>query len=517
MENNTRKYEEFRKRYPEFIYHSYEMEEQGDFLQVTYHFEIPGLAEFSPAWTFPRPRAAEGNVPEQGKLKGNTDRLLEKMVFSLGMTELVSYWKITCSPLVKVKAGSLTGEQIQWWKDLYFHGLGEFFYVNGIREAEISGFMEIQAEAAAGESAGEENRAEECLAGKVMMGDGLTGNTLTEECLTGQTSVEKTSPAPSQTPVLVPIGGGKDSAVTLELLKEAGQRVMGYIINPRGATLQTAEKAGLSESQVICVRRTLDKNMLELNKQGFLNGHTPFSAIVAFSSLIAARLYGLSWVALSNESSANESTVAGSMVNHQYSKSFRFEKDFHDYAARYLPGSAYYFSLLRPLSEFQIARYFAGCRQYHPVFRSCNAGSKTDSWCGHCPKCLFVYLILSPFLDPEEVREIFGRDMLEDESLRDTLEKLTGIQEEKPFECVGSRSEINTAIVIAIKNRERKGEKLPLLLEYYKSTGLYERYAAEGDHYSEYFDEENLVPKEWLALVKERCVRKENEREDDAD
>lgn len=487
MENNTRKYEEFRKRYPEFIYHSYEMEEQGDFLQVTYHFEILGLAEFSPAWTFPRPRAAEGNVPEQGKLKGNTDRLLEKMVFSLGMTELVSYWKITCSPLVKVKAGSLTGEQIQWWKDLYFHGLGEFFYVNGIREAEISGFMEIQAEGAAEETAADKSQAEE------------------------------TAAMSAQVPVLVPIGGGKDSAVTLELLKEAGQRVMGYIINPRGATLQTAEKAGLSESQVICVRRTLDKNMLELNKQGFLNGHTPFSAIVAFSSLIAARLYGLSWVALSNESSANESTVAGSMVNHQYSKSFRFEKDFHDYAARYLPGSAYYFSLLRPLSEFQIARYFAGCRQYHPVFRSCNAGSKTDSWCGHCPKCLFVYLILSPFLDPEEVREIFGRDMLEDESLRDTLEKLTGIQEEKPFECVGSRSEINTAIVIAIKNRERKGEKLPLLLEYYKSTGLYERYAAERDHYSEYFDEENLVPKEWLALVKERCVRKENEREDDAD
>ncbi len=487
MENNTRKYEEFRKRYPEFIYHSYEMEEQGDSLRVTYHFEIPGLAEFSPAWTFPRPRAAEGNVPEQGKLKGNTDRLLEKMVFSLGMTELVSYWKITCSPLVKVKAGSLTGEQIQWWKDLYFHGLGEFFYVNGIREAEISGFMEIQAEGAAEETAADKSQAEE------------------------------TAAMSAQVPVLVPIGGGKDSAVTLELLKEAGQRVMGYIINPRGATLQTAEKAGLSESQVICVRRTLDKNMLELNKQGFLNGHTPFSAIVAFSSLIAARLYGLSWVALSNESSANESTVAGSMVNHQYSKSFRFEKDFHDYAARYLPGSAYYFSLLRPLSEFQIARYFAGCRQYHPVFRSCNAGSKTDSWCGHCPKCLFVYLILSPFLDPEEVREIFGRDMLEDESLRDTLEKLTGIQEEKPFECVGSRSEINTAIVIAIKNRERKGEKLPLLLEYYKSTGLYERYAAEGDHYSEYFDEENLVPKEWLALVKERCVRKENEREDDAD
>ena len=64
--------------------------------------------------------------------------------------------------------------------------------------------------------------------------------------------------------------------------------------------------------------------MLQLNKEGFLNGHTPFSALVAFSSVIAARMAGLSYIALSNESSANESTVQGSTVNHQYSKSFKF-------------------------------------------------------------------------------------------------------------------------------------------------------------------------------------------------
>ena len=248
--------------------------------------------------------------------------------------------------------------------------------------------------------------------------------------------------------------------------------------------------------------------MLELNRQGYLNGHTPFSAIVAFSSLIAARLYDLPYIALSNESSANESTVSGSTVNHQYSKSFQFEQDFHRYAADYLPGSAYYFSLLRPLSEFQIARYFAGLKQYHQIFRSCNVGSKTDSWCGHCPKCLFVCLILSPFLNREEVKEIFGRDMLEDKELKDTLEKLTGIQEEKPFECVGSRSEVNTAIAITIQKLEEKGEKLPWLLEYYKTTDLYEQYRVHPDAYDTYFDQENLVPDEWLSLVKKTCAQR---------
>ena len=243
-----------------------------------------------------------------------------------------------------------------------------------------------------------------------------------------------------------------------------------------------------------------------LNRQGFLNGHTPFSALAAFSSLLAARMYGLSYIALSNESSANESTVAGSTVNHQYSKSFKFEMDFHRYRERYLPGSAYYFSLLRPLSEFQIAKYFAGQKQYHRVFRSCNAGSKTDSWCGRCPKCLFVYLILSPFLESREVEAIFGRNMLEDVSLRPTLEQLIGMQEEKPFECVGSRDEINTATVLAIDRMEREGKALPALLAFYKDSGMYEAYRAAGDPFSTYFDEENLLPGPLKELVRKACA-----------
>lgn len=65
------------------------------------------------------------------------------MIFSLGMVELVSYWKITCSPEVIVEAGVLNDRQILWWKDLYFNGLGEFFYVNDISEANAQDFMEI--------------------------------------------------------------------------------------------------------------------------------------------------------------------------------------------------------------------------------------------------------------------------------------------------------------------------------------------------------------------------------------
>ena len=328
---------------------------------------------------------------------------------------------------------------------------------------------------------------------------------LSEEESAANSYEKKQDTAGAEQGVLVPVGGGKDSAVTLELLKGADVPVFAYIINPRGATIHTTESAKLTADHVISVHRTLDKRMLQLNKEGFLNGHTPFSALVAFSSVIAARMAGLSYIALSNESSANESTVQGSTVNHQYSKSFEFEEDFHQYQTDHLPGSAYYFSMLRPLSEFQIAKYFAKQKQYHKIFRSCNAGSKTDSWCGHCPKCLFVYLILSPFLSREEVKEIFGTDMLNDPDMQPTLEQLVGIQEEKPFECVGSRDEINTAIVMTIDNLEKSGKELPYLLKYYKTTGLYEAYKAKGDQFSSYFDKQNLVPTPWEKLVEKNC------------
>lgn len=467
-----KQYLSLREQYPRFAYRGYEIEENDSCLKITYRFETLGLSEFAPVWVFPK---AEGDCR-----RWSEDRLMQDMIFSLGMVELISYWKIACPPTVTVEAGRLNQDQIDWWKDLYFNGLGEFFYVNGIKEADPNHFMDIQCAGQLKAPCTDQykERHEECGVETVGKGNG----------------------------VLVPIGGGKDSAVTLELLRLAGKPVCAYIINPRGATIHTTEVAGLDAAHVISAKRTLDSNMLELNRQGYLNGHTPFSALVAFSGIIAARMHGLTMVALSNESSANESTVQGSTVNHQYSKSFKFEEDFHYYQTTYLKGSAYYFSMLRPLSEFQIARFFAGQKQYHGIFRSCNAGSKTDSWCGHCPKCLFVYLILSPFLKPQEVRDIFGRNMLDDWDMKETLDQLIGIEEEKPFECVGSRDEINTAIVLTIKGLEEAGEALPCLLSYYKTTDLYQIYRTRGDQYSSYYDGNNLVPDDLAGLVRKYCA-----------
>ncbi len=446
-----------RERYPLFLYRDYTITETETEISFSYHFSVPGLSDFCPSW----------RLQKNGRETLKTDTpLFRKLVFSLGMVELISYWKIACPKKVRVCCGKLTKEQISWWKKQYFYGLGEFFYRNGIKTEE-STFMELESE----------------------------GETLF------------TNPLSHLNGALIPIGGGKDSIVTLDLLKDFAEENECYLLNPRGAMTGTAEAFGFFKDRQISPVRTLDPNMLRLNKEGFLNGHTPFSAILAFSGLLFCALYGKACLILSNEGSANEATVEGSEVNHQYSKSFQFEKDFCAYEKAYLCTGIQYFSLLRPWSELQIARHFSTLPKLFSVFKSCNAGSKTDSWCGHCSKCLFVWIILSPFLSTDTLRGIFQRNLLEEETLLTDFEGLIGLLPEKPFECVGSIDEINTAICLAIGRMKREGEPLPKLYQKYISTELYHQYSHRPNPYQNAFQKEHLIPEKYLPVIEEATRR----------
>lgn len=448
------KYETFREKYPLFIYKSYRITENSDTVDINFEFSVPELADFSPSWSFPK--------PENFSVTG--DIAFERLVFSLGMAEAVSYWKAVCSPEMRIDCGELSPEQVQWWKKLYFSGLGEFFYVNGITP-DFSDFVTIKSYGA---------------------------------------FYENDTERPELSGCLVPVGGGKDSALTLETLTNAGMKCLCYGINKRRSITETVTTAGLPESLLITAKRNFDRSLIEYNKKGFLNGHTPFSSVVAFSAEITAYLYRLKYIVLSNESSANESTVIGQNVNHQYSKSFEFERDFHEYEEKYLNTGIYYFSFLRPLSEFQIAGMFSAHRKYMPVFRSCNLGSKVspDIWCGECPKCLFVSLILSPFLTNDELTDIFGKDLLNDGSMSEYFTELIGKSVHKPFECVGSVDEVNLAVSLAIRRREQNGEKLPLLFEDYRKNFYNpENIDLKYLEYCRYFNNENLLPENFREIL----------------
>jgi hypothetical protein len=449
-------YDELRSTYPTFEYHAYTIREGLDSVYVEFRFEIAGLSRFAPSWNFPKAERGFAGLEE--------NQTLARLVFNLGMAELASYWKATCSPRIVVYSEFMEESQRTWWQKLYYQGLGEFFYQNGI-EADATSFAAIESKA-------------------------------------GQ-SLYRAQPLAENDLCLIPVGGGKDSAVTLELLKSRQEKNYCYIINPREASLRTAEIAGYPGERVLAAKRTLDDRLIKLNEAGYLNGHTPFSAVVAFSALVSAYINGITAVALSNESSANEPTIAGSHVNHQYSKSFEFERDFIAYEKDYIGSGIAYFSLLRPFSEYQIARHFARQPHYFADFKSCNKGSKEDKWCGHCPKCLFVCLILSPFLTREQLTAIFAGDLLADESLAGTLEELTGIAPEKPFECVGSRGEANYAIRQAIAQIEAAGEELPVLFKHYIDRTSQSNPAASvtEENYDKYYDKDNAVPEGYLPYL----------------
>ena len=317
----------FREKYPKFIYNDYNIEENDSEIVLSFDFEIENLSKFCPKLIIPKK-----NLLKLNSKLDVTSNMFKNLVFNLGMVELISYYKLTCSPKIIVKCGFLSVKQIAWFKKLIYNGLGEFMYVNDI---------DITMDELASISSSKNMK----LA--------LAENT---NKLKGQ---------------LIPIGGGKDSCVSLEVLDSLRKTNTPFIINERKATVNTVEKAGYLEDY-ISVRRVLDKNMLELNKEGFLNGHTPFSAMVAFTSLIIAYLTNKKYIILSNESSANEPSVIGTDINHQYSKSFEFENDFRNYEKEFLKTNIEYFSLLRPITELQIAMLFSKYEKYHDIFRSCN-------------------------------------------------------------------------------------------------------------------------------------------------
>ena len=437
------KYESFRRTYPEFVYDCYHYDVQSDGLHIVFTFRIGDNILFSPTAFIPNRSFLNFDQPKD---------ILDTLVFNIGMIELVSYWKCFCPPKVTVKCGTLSDSQIRFWKKIYFNGLGEFFYINGIH-ATIEDFIKIECP----------NEGFRVLGEK---GCRVFGIKQTLKPFNLQTFKPSNPQTLNQANYLVPIGGGKDSVVTLEQLNShSDRRPVPLIMNPRGATIGCIEAAGYSMDDVLVIHRSIHPRLLELNSQGCLNGHTPFSAMLAFYTLLASQLSGIPNIALSNESSANEATVADSGVNHQYSKSLEFENDFRSYVAENLPGGYNYFSFLRPLSELQIAMLFSRYGKYHPVFRSCNVGSKEDIWCGRCAKCLFAYIILSPFIPPQQLNTIFGKNMLDDPEMRQFFDELTGHAETKPFECVGTIDEVNTALSMAVERWYPNHR--PVLLEGY--------------------------------------------------
>jgi hypothetical protein len=246
------------------------------------------------------------------------------------------------------------------------------------------------------------------------------------------------------------VGGGKDSAVAVEIARLSGLETALFSVGNAAPIARTVAASGLSR---LLATRTLDPGLGALNAAGAINGHVPVTAIVSCVALLTAALNGFDQVAMANERSASAGNVSfdGVVVNHQFSKGLRAERLLGAALEELAPGMRCY-SILRPASELAVARAFARLERYHGAFTSCNAVFRSDpelrasSWCCDCPKCRFVFLALAPFSEPAHLRAVFGRDLLDEPGQFEGFALLTATGGHKPFECVGEEQESIAAI-----------------------------------------------------------------------
>ncbi len=254
---------------------------------------------------------------------------------------------------------------------------------------------------------------------------------------------------------LVPVGGGKDSCVTIDALQSAGEDPLLASVRRFPVIDAVLDRAG---ADAVHVGRTLDPRLAELNRRGARNGHVPVTAVVSLVLCLVAVRAGCDAVVMSNERSASEATRdwRGAAVNHQWSKSLAAEELMAEVLAAAVGPQLSWYSLLRPFSELGICRLFAERgRRFFDVFSSCNAAFRLDAalrvdgWDRSCPKCRFVALALAPWLDRAEVVGIQGGDVLDDPAQVEGLAALVEAGQPKPFECVGEVAESRVAVRLA--------------------------------------------------------------------
>jgi hypothetical protein len=158
---------------------------------------------------------------------------------------------------------------------------------------------------------------------------------------------------------------------------------------------------------------------------------------------------------MSNEHSSSAPNILwyDQEINHQWSKSWVAEELIGDAVRERIGDEFVVASFLRDRSELWVAKIFAGQRKFHHVFRSCNraftqaSDERARNWCGKCDKCLFIDLILAPFLSRAALLEIFASEPVADPALHDQLRALVGVGlDHKPFECVGDPDESAVAL-----------------------------------------------------------------------
>ena len=178
---------------------------------------------------------------------------LDSLIFQIGVMEAINYWKLACPAVIELNCGQLTEIMQVFWRKLLYKGLGEFIYLNQLHVPEVAGFS--------------------------LTVDNIVRFTTTSDVIYPKLSVMGGG-------TLIPVGGGKDSVVTLEVLRDERANNLPLVMSAPQAGYDCITVAGYDN--YLEIKRQLDPQILTLNQTDFLN-------IYAFQLLIFGLLHILSW------------------------------------------------------------------------------------------------------------------------------------------------------------------------------------------------------------------------------
>lgn len=327
--------------------------------------------------------------------------ILHRLTSIAGFIIATSYWKALTSPKFDTSAAELIETRSGLWDRFMTASFGEFAYRNGLTSDVLDGPL---------------------------------------VSVLGTTAHRKRPLSwPTEVKPLVLFSGGKDSSAAIEFFQTQQEPFSLILFNPSDSQREKASQVGAQSTYELT--RTLDPLLFELNDNGYLNGHTPFSAMLAVLGLILATITEHNQVVAANTRSDETSNLfwEGQAINHQWSKSIEFEmllKELVDSV-----GGPRYISIFRPLYELQLVNSL-NTRS----FASCNQRLAEGTWCGQCPKCIWIWVAIAALDSPADATTLIGADPRHSETSMEILRDMAGLGTEHPFECTGSPEEVAAAL-----------------------------------------------------------------------
>jgi len=398
----------------QFIYTHFWLSDDRQTASFEYHLQHEGQKHtLTETLTFP---IQLKDTPEQ-------QRSLRALHIALG----VSYYKTFLPPVI-THPYAMDDAEATFWNDTWRNGLSEFLYVNKLSAERLARF-------------------------KAQDGQRFEGD----------------MPGTAQG-TLLGIGGGKDSIVAGEVLKDLEVPVTGFVMATGEQLGQAGSVADAMGIPLHAVKRGLDLRVSELGKQpGAYRGHVPISLIFSLVGTALAIATDSAYVVVANEASASIPRITWNeqAVNHQWSKSFEAEVAIQHYIQKSICGAVTYFSAVRQLTSIGVAKLFARLPQYFEVFTSDNSVFRIDPsrrpsgrWGLESPKSLSSYLLLAPWLSDEDVQRIFTIDFLNETSLTQLFLESTGIEGEPPLDCVGTVEELVLSVNLLAQQQRYQGTAL---------------------------------------------------------